>query len=189
MMKPWLDALEWPGKVMGALVAVWALAMLIPKGFRNLRALYRAIMKGVEIPDRLDAMESKLEGWFARIDRGQSHMIQTRRVLLDRETANAFFECDAAGNCQWVSRYWRRMTGLDIDEAMGSGWEMGIGQGDRARVISAWRDSLEKRRPFEETLTYVDRTGITTRMHVFVQPIQDDQTKEIIGWFGHATKA
>lgn len=142
----------------------------------------------IETKKSVDEAKEILLERLDRLDRGQANTIQTRRMLLNREVNSAFFECDMMGGCVWVSRLWRRMTGLDIEEARGNGWEIGIAPENRAGVAMLWAESIAKGRGFESEVTYIDRDGMRTSMKVFADPIEDDHTGKVIGWFGHCIR-
>lgn len=181
-------AQEWALLVVGAPVALWGVLVASRKLLKLMATAYEGGLFLIDVKEHIGAIRTEMQAGFAKIDRGQLHMIQSRRVLLDRETSSAFFECDPQGGCQWVSRQWKRMTGLDEDEARGNGWEMGIAADERAYIVAAWKEAIDRKRPFEQTVTYVNREGVRTAMKVFASPIIDEETGDVLSFFGHLMK-
>lgn len=181
-------AQEWAALLVGAPVAVWGLLVGVSKLIKLLRTMYEGGSFLMDVKEHLESMRGEMKEGFAKIDRGQLYMIQSRRLLFDRELSSAFFECDATGHYLWVSRLWKRITGMDSDDAAFNGWELAIAPSERVQVIEAWRMSIEKQRPFEQVVTFIDREGHTTPMKMFASPIKDDDTGAVIAWFGHLIK-
>lgn len=193
---------SWEGisaTIAAAAASIIATLKLLPKIHASCLKFYRNATIGANLGEHMDEMKGQIakakeeimveiRAGFASLTRGQVQQIQVRRMLLDRETNDAFFECDAKGNCIWVSRLWRKLTGLDIEEAKGNGWEIGVAPEERDRVAARWADAIARRHPFEEVVTYIDRDGKRTTMKVFAGPIVDEETKDANGWFGQSSK-
>lgn len=188
-LKHWLSVgQEWALLVVSAPVALFGVFVAARKLLKLMMTAYEGGLFLIDVKEHIGEIRTEMQAGFAKLDRGQLHMIQSRRVLLDRETSSAFFECDPQGGCQWVSRQWRRLTGLDDDDARGNGWEMGIAADERTYVVAAWREAIDRKRPFEQTVTYVSREGVRTAMKVFASPIIHEETGVVLGWFGHCMK-
>lgn len=191
-MLQWLTAKlhTWEG-IVGSLatsiVTIWAALKLIPKLWDKLISLVQAVKMIVNVEIHLVAILKEMREGFLRLDRGQHNMIQTRRCIMDADERVAFFECDSHGKCVWTNKLWRQLTGLDSDEARGSGWERGIAENDRHRVLSDWQASLDHQRIYEDVVTYCDRLGHLTKVRVTANPIRDDQGN-ILSWHGHAIR-
>lgn len=186
----WSTLKTWIQSGNGIMATAAAGVALVACGLKCWRAISIALTRTAtvirffaNIDRHHDAIAQRLNA----IDRGQIHMISTRRVLLDRETASAFFECDPQGKCIWVSRFWRKLTGMDLEDAKGNGWELGVAEDCRERVSELWSEAIAKRRPFEATVVYADKDGNRSTMRVTANPIQED-SGEILGYFGHCSK-
>lgn len=183
-LKQWLSSLhEWALLLVGAPVAIWGVFVGARKLLKLMMTVYegglflldvKAIIEGLrrDMVDRLDA-----------IDRGQLDIIQTRAHIMDADEKTAFFKCDAAGGALWVSEGWKKLTGLSSDDAKGLGWEMGIEETERPRVIQNWQLAIDHKRRYQDVVTYVDRTGRTTRAKVTASPVRDNDG-QVMSWNG-----
>lgn len=187
-MNWWQKVEAWSKSWEGIMAAIGAAVLAIASTWKHVLNGGKRIIAVVRFFLNLDKHHDDIVERLKSLDRGQLHMIQTRRILLDRESASAFFECDPKGGCIWVSRLWRRITGLDSDDARGNGWELGIAEENRAHISNLWQEAITKSRPFEAVVIYADRDGLKTSMKVFASPIQDETTREVLGWFGSAMK-
>lgn len=172
----WMDHLELPGKILGALVAMGALWAMLLTAYRKM------------FVNRIERFEKRLEYWGKKLEKGILNQILTRRLLLDRESSSAFCEFDEKGGCVWTSRLFRKTTGLDSDEVRGNGWLLGVHHSEIEAVSVAWSACVSQGRGFERTVTFTDREGNTCAMKVFSYPLINDDSGEIISYFAHAIK-
>lgn len=183
----WSTLKTWIQSGNGILATVAAGAAAVAGVWKFWRGIWKAFSRAGEILHFHANIDKILTTRLDAIDRGQSHMIQWRQFLLDRETGNAFFGCNPNGEYNWVSDHWMKLTGISDSMALGNGWELGVAKEDRERVVQAWRESVERRRFFEENFSFVNRDGVLTPMKVFAKPIVDD-AGTILGWAGRASK-
>lgn len=100
-----------------------------------------------------------LEGLNARAASTESLL----RSLLDHLDVAAFVS-NANGDCEWVSRRWLELTGLDQQQASGSGWVLGIAEDDRQEVEDGWKATVDGHRNFDRTYRMIDREGNTCQV-------------------------
>lgn len=184
-MKAWMEALGWPEKLVGALVAIGTLFALIPKLVRIMLSFYQGAKFTIEIRDHLSEMRREIMGAIGRLNEGQMNLIVVRQQMLD--TAEAlWFTTDGKGHYEWVNLTYRRLTGLEYSEVRGHGWENGVHPEDRPRVIMGWQTAIDHQRDYEDTYRMIDRNGKATAVHIMARPIRrDDGT--ILNYVGHST--
>ncbi len=83
--------------------------------------------------------------------------------LMANNVPVGIYETDAHGNCTYINSQLERMLGFGLDEAVGSGWAMGIHPDDRERVTSQWRAAFREQREFQQEIRFVTPDGIETR--------------------------
>lgn len=166
----------WEGIAMaiaGAIGATIALAQAVPPLLKILRKLTEGAATLLEVKETFERLEVKMETGFKAVQDGQLNVINARRFLLDADEVNAHFETDGQGKTEWVSRKWRKITGLDNSEAHGSGWENGLAPENEQTVIRAWQAAIDNQRTFELVIVYIDRDGKRTPMKVLASPMRD----------------
>lgn len=166
-----------------ALVGTWGFIMLLPKIKHRLLEAYRAANAFLTIDEKLD----KLLLTGDRLDDRITNLIEIRRMMLDDHQDAAYFITDEHGKTLWVSKTWTNWTGIDNDQARGSGWELGIAPFDRNRVITAWEQAIDHERRFEENYSYVDRIGNTTAVTCTAGPVRR-KGGTIMNFFGTARR-
>ncbi|MFO0753264.1 MAG: PAS domain S-box protein [Thermodesulfovibrionales bacterium] len=72
------------------------------------------------------------------------------------------FYMDTGGNCIYVNERLRRIAGVSLEEALGSGWTRLIHPEDRERVAAAWSRALENRTLFKQEFRFLKPKGGTT---------------------------
>lgn len=58
------------------------------------------------------------------------------------------FRTNQLGECDYVNHRWCEITGLPFSKAHGSGWESGLFNEDRDRVVAEWTRNLASLQPF-----------------------------------------
>lgn len=89
---------------------------------------------------------------------------QVVRVLMTHMKVPSF-EADKNGVWTFVSKEWKNITKLTIEESIGNGWLNCLQVGERANVSDYWHDSVEDKRAFiVETYLY---TGEKVKLHAW----------------------
>ena len=119
----------------------------------------------------------------------------TLRPLLDNEqrfamfSANApiaMFETDAAGSYAFVNERWTVLTGIDLADALGTGWIAALHEGDRERVVRDWNAASQGGLAFRAEYRFVDRAGRVSWVVGDAAPLRDPDGNPI-GYLGTAT--
>ncbi|PZD70713.1 Phytochrome-like protein cph1 [Acaryochloris thomasi RCC1774] len=65
------------------------------------------------------------------------------------------YQTSFQGECEFVNARWQAMTGLTIDEAMGTGWSHVLHPEDRERIWSEWSQATESGIEFESEYRFL----------------------------------
>ncbi|MBZ0154665.1 MAG: PAS domain S-box protein [Alphaproteobacteria bacterium] len=84
------------------------------------------------------------------------------------------FYMDTGGNCIYVNERLRRIAGISLEEALGSGWTQLIHPDDRERVAAAWKRAIENRTLFKQEFRFLKPRGGTTWVLGQVAPEYND---------------
>ncbi|MEP6671704.1 MAG: PAS domain-containing protein [Chthoniobacter sp.] len=176
---------EWCTTFAAAVAATFTALKLIPKIARVLKIFYEGALFMVDIKDNMNAIERRIIDRLSRLDDGQLNIIEGRRQMLNNDVHRVWFITDGKGKTEWVNDTWRKWTGIDPDDARGSGWENGIAPEDLHRVIQGWQMAIDHQRGYADAFSYIDREGRRTRVEVQASPIRrSDGT--ILNYFGNA---
>ncbi len=180
----WLET--WQGlctAIVSAVAATVALLKLLPKLYGAAKKFYA----GTEFLLTLESYLARIEKHLEDLDRGQTDLIGTRREIMAEDELRGWIECDAKGRWEFANRLVRAWMGLESDEITGNGWQGGIAEEDRHRVVLAWEDAVLRGRKFEEHCSLVDRVGRRTRIRLNATPLFD-KTGAVISIKGRAVK-
>ena len=83
------------------------------------------------------------------------------RALLE-ESPVAVYLTDDSGDCVYVNRKWREMSGLSEEEARGKGWISGLHPDDRAEIGEKWYRSVETNGEWSFEYRFQNKEGKTT---------------------------
>ncbi|MCC6341759.1 MAG: PAS domain S-box protein [Bryobacterales bacterium] len=92
----------------------------------------------------------------------QDEALQKSTRLFDTLARNApvgIYLVDSRGNALFLNEYWRRITGISLEESNGSRWEDAIHPEDRARVLEQWARCLESGGEFVSEHRHRNRRG------------------------------
>jgi PAS domain S-box-containing protein len=106
---------------------------------------------------------------------GESHL----RAQARAEAAGARFRAmaessplgiyitDPSGDCLYTNPAYQRISGLQQQQALGTGWSRAIHPDDRERVFQEWYDAAQRRKPFlsEHRFAHEDGTVLWTRVN------------------------
>lgn len=96
------------------------------------------------------------------------------------------WESDENGNCLWVNRAYRRITGYDIDSVKDMGWVSIIASCDRERVSEEWESSVKDHRHFSLTYNILTPVGKVLSVDGEGYPIylNDSSKNTVKGYIG-----
>jgi PAS domain S-box-containing protein len=113
-------------------------------------------------------------------------MSEERFRLLVNRSPVGIFQTDGQGNCLFVNPRWQEMTGLSLEEALGTGWANALHPKDRDRVFAAWYEAAREKREFSMEYRYKTPQGKVT--WVFGNAIaMRDETVNVTGYLGTVT--
>lgn len=78
---------------------------------------------------------------------------------------------DSEGRCTYVNRAWTALTGLSVQQSLGSGYQQAIAPEDRTGWIARWGEAQASPGPIEARLRYLDRRGRPRWQVVRAQPL------------------
>ncbi len=100
---------------------------------------------------------------------------EARFRLLANMAPAGIYMTDAAGDCIYVNNAWQKMAGMDLEEAVGKGWENALHPEDRAAVLDSWYRYREDDKDFwQEEYRYQDKDGRVTWVFGTSAPMTDD---------------
>lgn len=116
------------------------------------RDLVRLVKQKVELLDDVATTlkpngGSSIRDVLDRLDSRTRLLEERQRAGMDLNPA-PFFEADAEGHCVFVNRAWSELTGIRLDEALGSGWLNSVHRDDRERVLDEWVAATQEGRTF-----------------------------------------
>lgn len=147
------DELEVAIAALPVLYGIWKIA--VRPVFRKVREVLHIVY---EIQDRMKQLDSiiadlkpnggsSLRDAIDRMERTTMATNQSQRAILDLLNAG-FFLTDSAGQFVYVNRYWQHITGMPVDECLGSGWANAIAPEDRDKVFNEWKACAVEGRSF-----------------------------------------
>ena len=86
---------------------------------------------------------------------------------MNQDTLKLIFEfapvgiymADIDGNCLHVNPTWCTISGMSLEQALGSGWQKAIHPDDRETVFKAWQTSVETGQPFQCSYRFLKPDG------------------------------
>ncbi len=94
---------------------------------------------------------------------------------------------DVDGNCVWVNKAWRRLTGYGLEESTGTQWLRRVQAQDRDRVKRGWAAALEEGKNYEQRFQLVDQNGEVTPVECHGAPTKTIDG-ETLGWLIKASR-
>ena len=167
----------------GALASTLTLLVLIPRITRKAKLFYERLATLAELGETLTRMDKKAEAANKHLDDQLANLIAIRRIQMDLDPSMMQFEMDPHGHLIWANRLWHSTTGLQRDEARGSGWEIAIARRSRVTFFREFRKMLDHQRSFDEEVSWVDREGQETTMKLSILPVRN-KAGEILNFHG-----
>jgi PAS domain S-box-containing protein len=126
---------------------------------------------GTSIKDTINKIDYKVD------------IIQQIQEAESADNITANFRTDPEGNCVWVNRTYIRTIGYDLSQVLGHGWQNGIAEQDRERVVNEWYTAVKEDREFSMTFNFESPAGVLIPAKVRSYKLVNDRG-EILGYYG-----
>ncbi len=111
---------------------------------------------------------------------------QRRYQTLAEASPVCIFHTDALGNALYLNQRWSELTGLSLEESLGSGWAQAIHPNYRLRTLKEWNQVIAQKIPYKSEHRLLHLDGRT--MWVIVQAVPEfAENGEIKGYIGTIT--
>ena len=97
------------------------------------------------------------------------------------------FRTDVHGLCTYVNGGWTALSGMDIEEARGTGWLKAIHAEDRELVFSDWNDSVRQHIKFHKEYRFINTQTDKTAWVIGQASAEYNQYNEVTGYVGSVT--
>jgi two-component system, sensor histidine kinase and response regulator len=183
-----LRGIYWPQSVFGVLTASswrwlehagWVLfedvflIMAIRQSRREMRgiALHRA-----ELEETNAEVESKVARRTEQLTVAHQELrtSEQRFRTLSNSSPIGIVETDAAGNCLYTNRRWQSITGLTLEESLGSGWARALHPEDADAVIRNWQKTAAAAGEFNMEYRFQRPDGDVRWVHAKSTVIRDN---------------
>jgi PAS domain S-box-containing protein len=92
------------------------------------------------------------------------------------------FITEPAGDCVYTNPAYQRISGLTLEQALGTGWSQAIHPDDRERVFREWYDAAQRRIPFRSEHRFLHAEGQVVWSRVNAAEITDGE--RLAGYVG-----
>ncbi len=186
-------------KIVAALITVGGAAFAVWKWILpGLKSVKRSFVQMEKIADIADAVigefrangGSSLRDSVNRIENGleavriDATRMDARQWALVASLRDPIFETDGNGNCVRANWAYLNLTGRQLTEVLGCGWEVIIAPEDRAKVFSEWEASIKKARSYEGEYDIISVDKTRYRVVCIARPFVDPKTNSILGYIG-----
>ncbi len=134
----------------------------------------------------LQAMERGAHDYFSKGHVDAHWLPRALRYVIDRKTARGalqnsearframsdasplgIFVSDAAGSCIYTNAAYHTISGLTLEQTLGTNWSMAIHPEDRERVLAEWRVAARDQAPFQTEFRFLqeDESIVWTRVN------------------------
>jgi diguanylate cyclase (GGDEF)-like protein/PAS domain S-box-containing protein len=134
----------------------------------------------------LQAMERGAHDYFSKGHVDAHWLPRALRYVIDRKTARGalqnsearfraisdasplgIFVSDAAGSCIYTNAAYHTISGLHLEQTLGTNWSMAIHPEDRERVLAEWRVAARDQAPFQTEFRFLqkDESIVWTRVN------------------------
>src|SRR5215470_6198045 len=87
------------------------------------------------------------------------------------------------GNLDFVNQCWRGYTGLELEDALGSGWQVAVHPMDLPSLHAVWRSMLASGEAAEIEARLRRRDGQYRWFQIAANPVRDE-TRQLVRWCG-----
>ncbi len=185
-----LRGMFWPQSVYGVLAAsVWRTVehtwwLVFEDVF-----LIASCRQGITEMRGIAARRAELEATNAAVEQqvlartSELRRSEERFRKLSESSPAGIFQTDASGLCLYTNARWRALTGLTLEESLGTGWGRAIHPDDRARVLEKWSVCAADGLKYEDEHRYVTAQGETLWVHARSAIVRgpDGQITEHVG--------
>jgi PAS domain S-box len=131
----------------------------------------------------MNAEERGNFAWALHIENSTDATTSVLGSLIDSTPAIVWRD-NPEGQCIFVSRRWREITGQTHEQAIGCGWEKAIHRGDIKRVKRVHKQGIESHRPFVNSYRLKTTSGQFVQVMARGEPQFSDGA--LIGFIGVA---
>ncbi len=85
------------------------------------------------------------------------------------------FVSDATGGCVYTNAAYQRISGLSLEQSLGTNWSTAIHPEDRPRVLSEWQQAVAQRQVFHAEFRFLRQDGSVVWTRVNSGVLEDDQ--------------
>jgi diguanylate cyclase (GGDEF)-like protein/PAS domain S-box-containing protein len=122
------------------------------------------------------AMERGAHDYFSKGHVDAHWLPRALRYVMERKTARGalqsseerframsdasplgIFVSDAEGSCTYTNAAYHRISGLNLEETLGTNWSMAIHPEDRERVLAEWRVAARDQAPFQTEFRFLQK--------------------------------
>jgi len=99
--------------------------------------------------------------------RGALQSSEARFRAMSDASPLGIFVSDAAGSCVYTNAAYQTISGLSLEQALGTNWSMAIHPEDRERVLAEWRVAARDQAPFQTEFRFLqgDESIVWTRVN------------------------
>jgi len=99
--------------------------------------------------------------------RGALQSSEARFRAMSDASPLGIFVSDAEGSCVYTNAAYHTISGLTLDETLGTNWSMAIHPEDRERVLAEWRITARDQAPFQTEFRFLqgDESIVWTRVN------------------------
>jgi diguanylate cyclase (GGDEF)-like protein/PAS domain S-box-containing protein len=83
------------------------------------------------------------------------------------------FVSDAEGNCVYTNAAYQKISGLPLEQTLGTNWSTAIHPEDRQRVLAEWHDAARGRAPFQTEFRFQRQDGNVVWTRLSTAPMCD----------------
>lgn len=136
----------------------------------------------IDVPGRIGAVHDDVKKLGESLSRNQTILASRIAGIMD-VSGRAMWSCDGSGAFTWANREFLELYQCSLEDVRGSNWENFIHPDDRPKVVSAWEDTVRKKRN-NDVFYRVRRNDMTeVHLHSHGEPTVDERG-EVLEWFG-----
>jgi diguanylate cyclase (GGDEF)-like protein/PAS domain S-box-containing protein len=140
------------------------------------------------------AMQLGAHDYFSKAHIDAHWLPRALRYVIERQTARAalsnsearfraisdssplgIFVADALGGCVYTNAAYHKISGLSLEQTLGTNWSMAIHPEDRERVLAEWRIAAHSLEPFQTEYRFQQDDNSVVWTRVNSAAMRDDQ--------------
>jgi diguanylate cyclase (GGDEF)-like protein/PAS domain S-box-containing protein len=111
--------------------------------------------------------------------RGALQSSEARFRAMSDASPLGIFVADTAGSCVYTNAAYHTISGLNLEETLGTNWSMAIHPEDRERVLAEWRVAARDQAPFQTEFRFLQKDERIVWTRVNSAAMRDGKK-----WFG-----